>query len=264
MTRHRPIGIFDSGVGGLSVTGEIRRLLPAEDIIYFADSAYCPYGTRTPGEINARSTAICRFLLAQGAKIIVVACNTASIAGLDLLRQQFTVPIVGMEPAIKPASLATRNGKIGVLATGVTINGDRFHSLLEKYSNGVTVYTQPCPGLVEAVESGQADAPATRLLLQQYLTPMLNAGVDTIVLGCTHYPFLRKAVQEICGPGVRLIDTGQAVARQVQRVLQQHNLQRTPGVTGGELFFTSGDPEATGRVISTLWGKQVQVHKKDL
>ncbi|MFZ5591240.1 MAG: glutamate racemase [Bacillota bacterium] len=264
MTKQCPIGIFDSGVGGLSVTREIRRLLPGEDILYFADSAYCPYGTKTPQEINARSATICRFLLAEGAKMIVVACNTASIAGLDLLRQLFTVPIVGMEPAIKPASLATRNGKIGVMATGVTINGDRFHSLLEKYSNGVTVYTQPCPGLVEAVENGQSSAPATRLLLQKYLAPMLAAGVDTIVLGCTHYPFLRETVQKICGPEVKLIDTGQAVARQVERVLKQHDLQHTAAASGRELFYTSGDPEAVGKVISTLWGKQVQVQKKSI
>lgn len=255
MTNNKPVGVFDSGVGGLSVAREIRRLLPAEDLLYFADSAHCPYGTKTPDQIVARSVSICRFLLQKGSKILVVACNTASIAGLDRLRKHFNVPIVGMEPAVKPATEATRNGIIGVLATGVTLSGDRFSSLLERFGNGAHVITQPCPGLVELVEAGKLEGPELDKLLDKYLKPLLEKGVDTVVLGCTHYPFLRRAVQEIAGPGICVIDTGEAVARQVQRVLSSHGLLDDPAHPGTETFFTSSDPETVGKVISRLWNR---------
>lgn len=265
MVKKKPIGVFDSGVGGISVAREIRRLLPAEDMLYFADSAYCPYGTKTPVQILTRSVSICRFLLQKGAKILVVACNTASIAGLDQLRQYFEVPIVGMEPAVKPATEATKNGIVGVLATGVTLTGDRFSSLLERFGNGAHVITQPCPGLVELVEEGKLEGPELDRLLDKYLTPLLQKGADTVVLGCTHYPFLRKAVQEKAGPGVRIIDTGEAVARQVQRVLSSSGLLNEACHRGEEAFFTSGNTKAVKEVISRLWNKAViSVDKVDL
>ena len=256
MSARNPIAIFDSGVGGLSVAREIRRLLPYEDILYFADSAYCPYGTRPPEEILFRSATICRFLVGQGAKILVVACNTASVAGLDRLRDFFEIPIVGMEPAVKPAAAATRNGRIGVLATGVTLNGDRFGILLSKFASGIDVYTQPCPGLVELVEAGKMNGPEIEEMLNTYLLPLLDHGVDTVVLGCTHYPFLRQVIQEKAGPGINIIDTGEAVARQVHRVLRDNNILNVNRSLGSETFFTSGEPEMVGKVMARLMGRE--------
>lgn len=254
MTDPRPIGVFDSGVGGLSVLLEIKRLLPEENIVYYADSAYCPYGLKSPEEIVSRSFSICDFLISCGSKMLVVACNTASVAGLDIYRQRYNIPIVGMEPAVKPATAATRNGRVGVLATGVTLSGNRFSSLLERYQNGSEVFSQPCPGLVEMVEMGHSDFPETIALLKKYIDPLLERGVDTIVLGCTHYPFLKKSVQAVAGPGITIIDTGEAVARQVKRVMARHGLENQSGQRGGETFHTSGNTEEVSPVIKKLWG----------
>lgn len=249
-----PIGAFDSGVGGLSVLREIRLLMPNEDIIYYADSAYCPYGVRPPSEIVARAFKICDFLVGQGSKSLVVACNTASVAGLDIYRERYSMPIIGMEPAVKPATAATRNGRVGVLATSVTLAGNRFSSLLERYQNGSEVFSQPCPGLVEIVENGNYDSPEAISLLQKYLAPLLERDVDTIVLGCTHYPFLKEKVMSIAGPGIAVIDTGEAVARQVCRVLSGNRLENPGPGAGAEVFHTSGDPGAVGGVIKKMWG----------
>lgn len=253
MSRSGPIGVFDSGVGGLSILKEIRKLLPYEDFIYFADSAFCPYGGRPPEIIHGRTLAIGKFLLSRGAKLVVVACNTASAAGLNALREGLNVPVVGVEPAVKPAVSLTKNGKVGVLATGVTLASDRFNSLLNRFCDGVEVITQPCPGLVELVEEGRLKE--AEPVLRGYLTPLLEQGSKTIVLGCTHYPFLRPMVQEMAGPEVLVIDTGQPVARQVARVLEQYALGKPGNQEGGEEFFTSGDPEKVGSVIELLWGK---------
>lgn len=256
MSANSPIGIFDSGVGGLSVAREIRNILPSEDILYFADSAYCPYGTRPPEEILARSATISRFLLGKCVKILVVACNSASIAGLDKLRAFIEIPIVGMEPAVKPAAGATRNGRIGVLATGVTLNGDRFSTLLSKFASGIDVFTQPCPGLVELIEAGKMSGPEVEEMLNRYLLPLLDRDVDTIVLGCTHYPFLRQAILEKAGPGINIIDTGEAVARQVHRVLRDNTILNVSRNPGSETFFTSGEPEMVGKVMARLLNKR--------
>jgi len=252
-----PIGIFDSGVGGISVLKEIRRLLPAEELLYFADSAHCPYGVKPQEEIRRRIIKIADFLIARKAKMLVSACNTASIAGLDFLRQFFQVPIVGMEPAVKPAASMTRNGKVGVLATGVTVTGERFNSLLERFANGIEVYKVTCPGLVEQVEMGLLDDPATEKMLHRYLEPLIANSVDTVVLGCTHYPFLRPLVEKIMGPSVKVIDTGCAVAKRVKQVLQEAELQGEAHENGTETFFTSADPVQVGRVINYLWGHPV-------
>ena len=249
----QPIGIFDSGVGGLSVAKEIRQLLPLEDILYYADSAYCPYGDKDPAVIRQRERAITEFLLQQGAKVIVVACNTASSTGLEELRELFNVPIIGMEPGVKPAVAATRNGKIGVLATCVTIAGDRFASLVKRYAENSIVINQPCPGLVELIEQGKLNEPKTREVLKGFLSPMLEQGADTVVLGCTHYPFLRPLIEEMAGPDVRVIDTGLAVAQQLIRVLKDHNLTVTEGPSGRDLFFTSASEALVAKVIRDLW-----------
>ncbi len=254
MAAQDPIGLFDSGVGGLSIMKEVRRLLPQEDLIYVADSKFCPYGEKTPAQIQERARKITAFLLAQGVKLIVVACNTASVAALQQLRAEFTVPFVGVEPAVKQAALFTKNKKIGVLATGLTLSGDRFTFLVEKYGSGVTVVNQACPGLVEAVEKGAVSAPSTEMLLQKYLAPLLEKGVDVVVLGCTHYPFLRPLVEKLVAPGVQVIDTGTPVAKQTKRVLAENNLLTPNQRAGKEWFYTSGDPLVVGAIIERLWG----------
>ncbi|SFH38103.1 glutamate racemase [Desulfotomaculum arcticum] len=263
MTNPKPIGIFDSGVGGLSVLKEIRNLSSAEDLIYYADSAHCPYGFRSTEEIRSRIIQITRFLLENNAKMIVAACNTASIAGLDFLRRMFNIPIVGMEPAIKPAVTLTKNGKVGVLATGVTISGEKFNSLLDRYANGIEVFKVACPGLVEQVEQGLINEPRTKAMLKVFLKPLIEAGVDTIVLGCTHYPFLRHQVEAIVGPSVQVIDTGNAVARRVVQVLSEEGLlSDVSSKKGQEQFYTSGEPEYVEKVINNLWGKNsIEVKK---
>jgi glutamate racemase len=221
MAAQDPIGLFDSGVGGLSIMKEIRRLLPHEDLIYVADSKFCPYGEKTPQAIQERARQITRFFLARKVKLIVVACNSASVAALKELRAEFPLPIVGVEPAIKQAALFTKKKKIGVLATGLTLSGERFTSLVEQFGGGITVVNQACPGLVAQVEAGAIDTPETVAMLQHYLEPLEEKGVDVVVLGCTHYPFLRPLVEQLVKPGIQIIDTGAPVARQTQRVLAQ-------------------------------------------
>jgi glutamate racemase len=254
-----PIGIFDSGVGGLSVLRHIREVLPREHLLYVADSAHAPYGGKSPQEIQARSMALTGFLIEQGAKAIVVACNTATAAAIGLLRERFLLPIIGMEPAVKPAVAATHNGVVGVLATTGTLRSAQFAALLENYGKSVRVVTQGCPGLVEMVEAGQLDAPETRRLLQHYLEPLLAEGVDTLVLGCTHYPFLRPLIEELTGGKVALIDTGVAVARQVGRRLEQAALLRNANEYGEVAFWTSADPGLGQEVMGRLWGAAAQV-----
>lgn len=252
MSRRDCIGLFDSGVGGISVLREVRALLPQEDLLYYADSGHCPYGGKPAAEIQARACAITEQLLARGAKLIVVACNTATIAAVELLRDTYPVPIVGMEPAVKPAAAATRSGVVGVLATGAALAGEKFHRLVAAHAGGVRVITQPCPGLVEQVEQGALDAPATRALLQRYTAPLLAQGADVLVLGCTHYPFLRPLLQDVVGPGVTLVDSGAAVARQVRRVLEREQLLGGEGGAGTLEWLTSGDAVQFERVRGLL------------
>ena len=264
MTHSGPIGMFDSGMGGLSVLHEVRLLLPHEDVLYFADSAHCPYGSQTEAFVRRRVLHIADFQLEQGAKVLVVACNTASIAALDALRARYPeVPIVGMEPAVKPAVAATRNRRIGVLATTVTLHGDRFSSLLQRYARDVEVITLPGTGLVERVEAGQLDTPETLAWLRTLLAPFLQAGVDTLVLGSTHYPFLRAAIREVLGPQVTLIDTGAAVARRVQQVLEENGLATPTALPGQETFTTSGDPAVLTPVLRRLWGRPAALGHHD-
>jgi glutamate racemase len=258
------IGLFDSGMGGLSVMREVRCLLPAEDLAYFADSAYCPYGCKPEEMVRQRTFHIADFLLAQGAKLLVVACNTASIAALDALRARCPeVPIVGMEPAVKPAAAVTRSGRIGVLATTVTLHGERFASLRRRFAQGVEVFTLPGIDLVERVEAGHVDTPDTVAWLRQLLAPLQEARVDTLVLGSTHYPFLRPAIERIMGPQVPVIDTGQAVARRTQHLLEERGLANLDGRAGQETFYTSGDPAAVGPVLARLWGQLAPVQYHD-
>jgi glutamate racemase len=256
-----PVGVFDSGVGGLSVLREIRRELPAENLIYVADSAYAPYGDKTQALIEERSFAITRFLLDRGAKAVVVACNTATGAAVAALRSHFSVPIVAMEPAIKPAVAQTQTGIVGVLATSRTLASHNFAKLFERYASEAEILPQACPGLVEQVEAGNLAGEKPRRLLERYLSPLLAKGADTLVLGCTHYPFLRALIREIAGPGVAVIDSSEAVARQLRRRLEAHDLLAGPEGAGIEQFFTSADPLTAGPVIGQLWRSIVEVQR---
>lgn len=244
MSQRDPVAIFDSGVGGLSVWREVVRQLPGEDTIYLADQAHVPYGSRSLEEVRIFSEAAARFLIEKGAQVIVLACNTASAAALHYLRRTFpSVSFVGMEPALKPAVERTRNGTVGVIATRATFQGELFSSLIARYANGVRVLTRVCPGLVEAVEAGELDTPATEELLRQCLTPLLEAGIDQLVLGCTHYPFLRPVIERIVGEDVAILDPAPAVARQTWRVLAQRRDLASPDGCGSHIFYTSGDKE---------------------
>lgn len=256
-----PIGIFDSGVGGLSVLRAIRRHFPTLPALYFADQAHVPYGPRPLEEVRSFSQAITRFLLDQGARLIVVACNTASAAALHELRGTFPlVPFVGMEPAVKPAAEGTQSGVVGILATPATFQSALYASVVERFAQGVRVLQDTCPGLVCQIEAGDISGPATREILERALHPMLAAGVDTIVLGCTHYPMVIPLIQEIAGPGVRVIDPAPAVARQAGRLLAAAGWMNSPGSQPSPVqFFTSGDPKGLGRLLPLFLGETGQV-----
>lgn len=251
------IGIFDSGVGGLSVLRSIRALLPCHPVVYLADQAHVPYGARTKDEVRSFSEGITHFLLARGAQLIVVACNAASAASLYYLRETFPdVSFVGMEPAVKPAAAGTHSGVIGVLATPVTFQGELYASVVERFAKNVTVLQDTCPGLVGQIEAGQIHAPETRAILERALLPMVEGGVDTIVMGCTHYPFIIPIVQEIVGPEVDVIDPAPAVARQVKRVLESRGWASAGEQEGDMQFYTTGDPHPFTDIIPTLLGER--------
>jgi len=235
----RAIGIFDSGVGGLSVLREIRHRLPHQDIVYLADEAHVPYGSRRMGEIRGFSRAITSFLVEQGACLVVVACNTASAAALHQLRRWFEIPIVGMEPAVKPAAERTRSRHVGVIATQATFQGELFSRLLQRFARETAVHTQVCPGLVERVEAGELDGAETEALLRTCLQPLLSEGVDSLVLGCTHYPFLLPTIRRVVGAGVEVIDPAPAVALQTERVLRSIG-RVCPEGDGRVAYFTTG------------------------
>lgn len=254
------IGVFDSGVGGLSVLRHIREALPNERLIYVADSAHVPYGDKPAHYIQQRSLTLANFLVSQGADAIVIACNTATAAAAATLRSQFNIPIVAMEPAVKPAVAATRSGVIGVLATIGTLESARFAALLERYAGEVEIVTQGCPGLVEQVERGDLNGPETRALIERYTAPLLAQGADTLILGCTHYPFLAPLIRDVVGDNIALIDTGAAVAKHLQRRIQTELPARTAAGATAQ-FFTSGDAAQASRIMSVLWGVEVVAQK---
>lgn len=256
----QPIGVFDSGVGGLSVLRAIRALMPEEEILYFADQEHVPYGPRPMEQVRAFSEAITRFLLDQGVKLIVVACNTASAAALHYLRETFPhMPFVGMEPAVKPAAEQTHSGVVGVLATPATFQGALYASVVERFASGVTVLQDTCPGLVGQIERGDLDGPATRAILTTALRPMIEQGIDTIVLGCTHYPFVISLVEEIVGGNVRVIDPAPAVAKQAQRLLEARGAKHPAGRRGVLRFFTSGSVADFQSLLPRLLGEAGEV-----
>jgi glutamate racemase len=252
------IGVFDSGVGGLSVLRHIRAQLPSVPLLYVADSGHVPYGDKTQDYIRERSLVLTEFLVRQGAAAVVIACNTATAAAAASLRARFDFPIIAMEPAVKPAVSATRSGVVGVLATVGTIESARFAALLEQYAGDVEIVTQACPGLVEQVEAGDLESTATRDLVARYARSLVERGADTIVLGCTHFPFLKPLIAELVGSGVQLIDTGEAVARQVVRRLPEALIGRIDAQPT-ERFWTTGNGRSAAHIMSHLWGRVVDV-----
>ena len=255
--QNQPIGVFDSGLGGLSVLHHLKAQLPAENLIYVGDSAHVPYGSKSTDFICERSFVISDFLVREGCKALVIACNTATAAAAGALRARYTLPIIGMEPAVKPAVQHSHNKIIGVLATEGTLKSAQFAALLDRFGQDVHVVTQPCPGLPELVEAGELNTPATRQLLQHYMQPLKQAGVDTIVLGCTHYPFLAPLIQDMAGAEVVLIDTGTAVARHTKDRLTAIGQLNPDSVPGQARCYSSLATPAAEAVVSRLWGTPV-------
>ena len=251
---HAPVGIFDSGLGGLSVLRAVRAQLPGEAILYAADSLYAPYGERDEDFIADRTLAIGEWLVKQGAKALVVACNTATAQSIALVREKLPIPLVGVEPGVKPAALQSKTRVAGVLATQVTLRSARFQALLERYASDCRFLCQPGHGLVQAVERCDVGSDELRALLRGYLQPMLDAGADTLVLGCTHYPFLDAAIRDIVGDRLMLIDTSVAIARQLERVLEQHGLRAPPQGAGSvpPRFYSTGDGTHQQQLAATL------------
>ncbi len=260
--REAPIGIFDSGVGGLSVATEVRKRLPDEHILYLADSEHCPYGGRSLDEIRDLSLAVTTALVEMGAKLVVVACNTASGAAIEVLRERFDLPIVGLEPAVKPAAENSGSRRIAVLATPATLTTERFHRLVDNHGSDVEVFKIACPGFVELVEEGEFTGERALAEVSEVLAPLRGKGVDEIVLGCTHYPFLRQVIGEVVGPEVEIVDSGAAVARQVERVLLEHDLRRDAEGARGRLdLFTTGEPAEVEPIVARLLGSPFEVRK---
>jgi glutamate racemase len=256
-----PIGVFDSGVGGLTILSALRRELPLEDYIYFGDSARCPYGARTDAEIIELTSRACQFLVERGVKLIIVACNTASQAALTSLRATLALPFIGVVPAVKPAARATRRGRIGVAATNQAAKAIYLRQLIDEFAGGIKVFAVGCPELVTLVERGELDGPLVEEAVEHALRPLLQADVDVIVLGCTHFPALRPVIERVAGSSVQVIDSGVAIARRLHSVLDAEALMRrvTPGgLCDGELqLWCSGDPAAFSGVAAQILNYQV-------
>ncbi|MGB7478914.1 MAG: glutamate racemase [Burkholderiaceae bacterium] len=268
-----PIGVFDSGVGGLSVLRHIRAALPSEDLLYFADSGCAPYGDKPEAVILARSLNIAGFLLERGAKALVVACNTATAAAIAPLRQRYpNLPLIGVEPALKPAARLTHSGTVGVLATSGTLASAKFEILHQRIAaeTGIRFLLQPCPGLADQIEKGELGSAKTAALIERYVLPLLDGGADTLVLGCTHYPFVRPLMEDCLRrhgrQAVQMLDTGEPVTRQLITLLRQAGLQRAPGAAGSVEAFTSGRACELAAACANLlqWTPpQVQVREAD-
>lgn len=260
-----PVGIFDSGLGGLSVLRAVRAQLPDEALIYVADSAYAPYGLKDDDFIVDRTLAIGEWLISQGAKALVVACNTATAQAISLVRERLAIPLIGVEPGIKPAALLSKTRVAGVLATQVTLRSARFQTLQERYAGDCRFLCQPGHGLVEAIERCDVDSDEVRALLKSYLDPMLDAGADTLVLGCTHYPFFDRVIRDIAGNRLMLIDTSIAIARQLERVLDANGLRASAAEPGAipalPRFYSTSDGEHLRQLASTLLGLEAPVER---
>ena len=258
-TTEQPIGVFDSGVGGLSILRAIRHELPEEDLLYIGDSQFAPYGDKPSPIVRERSIAMTEFLTQQGAKAIVVACNTATGIAVDALRSRFEIPIVAIEPAVKPAASRTRSGVVGVLATTGTVSSPNLARLVNRHGIDVRFLIQPCPGLADQVEKGELSGERTRALVEQYVRPLTSQGADVLVLGCTHYPFLRSVIQDVAGEAVEILDPADAVARELRRRLEAAGLLARTGRKGTQRFFTTGARDTASAMMGQLWGESVEV-----
>ena len=256
---HKPVGVFDSGVGGLSVLQALRQELPHEHFLYVGDSGCAPYGDRSADFVVERATTITEFLVSEGAKAVVVACNTATAVAAESLRARFAIPIVAIEPAVKPAASRTRSRVVGVLATTGTLSSPNMGKLLASYGADVEFVIQPCPGLADQVEKGELASDETRALVKRYVRPIIDKGGDIVVLGCTHYPFLRGLIQDVAGPAVEVIDPATPVARELRRRLESAGLLQNGGQPGAETFWTTGSLPDFARIVRELWGTSVDV-----
>ncbi|KVO06275.1 glutamate racemase [Burkholderia ubonensis] len=255
-----PVGVFDSGLGGLSVLRAVRAQLPDESFVYVADSRNAPYGPRDEAFITERTLAIGEWLAREGAKALVVACNTATAQSIAAIRERLAIPLVGVEPGIKPAAALSASGIAGVLATQSTLASARFQALLDRYGAGRRFICQPGHGLVEAVELGDTHSPALRALLDGYLQPMLDAGADTLVLGCTHYPFFTETIRDLVGDRLTIVDTSDAIARQLARVLDERGLRAPAGTRAAPpRFCSTSDGRQLRALASTLLGLDAPV-----
>lgn len=253
-----PIGVLDSGVGGLSVLSHIHHLLPGETLYYLADSAWGPYGPRPDHEIRERCCLIVDRMLERGIKALVLACNTATAAAVVELRRRYGMPIIAMEPGIKPAAAQSRSGVIAVLATEGTIESDRFLDLRSRFTGQVEIITVACHGLVDSIEQWPGDPVKRRALLEHYVLPVLARGADTLILGCTHYPLIMEEIQAVAGSGVALLDTGPAVARELMRRLDELHLTSGTVTPRAPAFFTTANPAGQQALLSHFWGSAVQ------
>lgn len=244
------IGVYDSGVGGLSVWRELYRIMPEQDYIYVADGAHCPYGTKPIEFIISRADAITRFFLSKGAEVVVIACNTATAAAVDYLRGKYSIPFVGMEPAIKPAALASKSGVVGVLATANTFKGSLYNNTREEFASNIKVIEKVGTGLVECVESGKTEGREVEALLHRYVDEMKSEKADAIVLGCTHYPFLEGAISRIAGDGVRIFNPAPAVALQTKRIVE--SLDSPKSSDSRYLFYSTGDTKIMRSIVSQI------------
>lgn len=253
-----PIGVFDSGVGGTSIWKEIIHRLPFENTIYLADSKNAPYGVKTKQEIIDICIKNTDLLIAKGAKIIVVACNTATTNAIDVLREKYKIPFIGIEPAIKPAALATKTNAIGILATKGTLSSDLFHKTAQKFTSDITLVEQEGTGLVPLIESNQVNGNEIVILLKKYLTPMKEKNIDHLVLGCSHYPYLIPRIKEIIGEKVTIIDSGFAVAKQTQKVLMERGLLTYQSTEGVHRLITNKNKETLNDLVKGISKTQIE------
>lgn len=253
MPSNHPIGVFDSGIGGLTVLRHIRELMPHESINYVADRGFIPYGNKTDAFIYSRVHSITDFLIKNSAKAVVVACNTATAAAIHQLRKTFDIPIIGMEPGVKPAIQVSRNGNIGVLATAGTLGSLKFRDLIERHANGAELFIKPCHGWVEHIEAGDLSESETMRMIETTLSPLLQKRVDTLVLGCTHYPFLTPQIKKLAGEEVGIVDTGYAVATHLKRRLEENDLLSASSSAGTERFWSSGPLDEMHELLARLW-----------
>jgi len=260
MSDRQAIGVFDSGVGGLSVLTHIRQRLPHESLVYVADLNYMPYGCKPEQVIHQRCMDIAGFFDSQDCKAVVVACNTATAAAVHTMRSVYSFPVIGMEPAVKPAVQHSKSKVIGVLATRGTLGSDKFNRLASRFSQQARVIVQPCPGLVELIEAGDLSGTSTRVLLESLLLPLMGQGMDTLVLGCTHYPFVMPLIREIIGDDICMIDSGDAIARELERQLRMRDLLSV-SQHAAVSFWSSAESGPSAAMISRLWGGAVMVNK---